>query len=389
MWAGRPPAHTRRGALSASAEGMGDSDPATVGGEPVIRLSRPVPAHDAARPAFVAAEILPGRGMLLLQLQAHLPGRGVTTLLDAPPLERARSILDEESARTPFPGNASFGMGCAILVPYANRIRGTRSPDGRTIRARVAGGDVTLPANWSGKAPGAERYAMHGLFLDTPVRDVERWTTDASDRVRGTANAGDFGAHWPSRTALRFEYALSSDSFDIEVTATNVGDEMLPMGIGSHPYFRLPSGDRTQARVHVPARSRAVIGDYDTVLPTGELLPVTGTPYDLSAPDGRTLGALYLDDCFTDLAREPDGSVVSSIVDPAAGYGVRIIGRSRYIAAVQVYAPLDRAYVALEPQFNLADPFGAEWARDVNTGMVMVAPGESVDYRVSLELFTV
>jgi galactose mutarotase-like enzyme len=207
--------------------------------------------------------------------------------------------------------------------------------------------------------------------------------------VHATANAGDFDGHWVSRTALHFEYALSSESFDIRVTATNVGDEILPMGIGSHPYFRLPSGDRTQARVHVPARMRAVVGDYDTVLPTGEIVPVAGTPYDLSAPDGRALDTLYLDDCFLDLTRQPDGSVVSSIVDPAAHYGIRVIGRSAHIGAVQVYAPLERAYVALEPQFNLADPFGAEWPRAVDTGMVMLTPGASVDYRVSLELFTV
>lgn len=365
------------------------SEPTIIGGEPVITLARPVPPHDAARPAFTSAQILPGRGMLVLQIEAHVPGLGVTPILDAPPLDRARVMLDEESAVSDFPGNASFALGCAILVPYANRITGAPSPDGRTIRANVAGRDVELPANWSGRAPGAERYAMHGLFLDTPVRDPLRETTAASDRVSATANAGDFNGHWPSRTVLRFEYALSSESFDITVTATNVGDDVLPMGIGTHPYFRLPSGDRAQARVHVPARMRAVVGDYDVVLPTGEAVPVAGTPYDLSSPDGRALDSLYLDDCFLDLARQPDGSVVSTIVDPAAHYGIRVIGRSAHVAAVQVYAPPDRAYVALEPQFNLADPFGAEWARDVDTGMVMVTPGASVDYRLSLELFTV
>lgn len=368
---------------------MVTSEPTTVGGEPVISLTRPVPARDAGRPAFTGAQILPGRGMLILQIEAHLPGHGVTTLLDAPPLERARAILDEASLESDFPGNASFGLGCAILLPYANRIRGTPSPDGRTIRASVAGGEVTLPANWGSRAPGAEHYAMHGLFLDTPVRDIVRLTTAQSDAVRATANANDFDGHWLSRTALRFEYTLSSAAFDIDVTATNVGDDVLPMGIGSHPYFRLPSGDRTQARVHVPARMRTVVDDYDTVLPTGEIVPVAGTPYDLSAPEGRVLDALYLDDCFLDLARERDGSVVSSIVDPAAHYGIRVTGRSARIGAVQVYAPLERAYVALEPQFNLADPFGAAWPGDVDTGMVMLTPGASVDYRVSLELFTV
>jgi aldose 1-epimerase len=43
--------------------------------------------------------------------------------------------------------------------------------------------------------------------------------------------------------------------------------------------------------------------------------------------------------------------------------------------------------VVVEPQFNLADPFGAEWGPDVDTGMAILEPGESVVYSARLELF--
>lgn len=361
-----------------------------IGGAPVITLERPAPSdRPSGRPAFTSAVILPGRGMMPLQIQAHLPGRGVTDVLVAPPLERAREILEEPAD---FPGNSSYLLGGAILLPYANRIRGKLAPDGRTIEAALPGGTVRLPANAGGRRPGAERYAMHGLLLDSRVEDVRRETTEEADCVLASFAAGDFGQRWPSRTELSFENALRDDSFTLSITATNAGSEPLPMGIGWHPYFAVPSGRREQAHLHIPARRRALVNDYDEVLPTGELEPVTGTPYDFSMPGGRTLGNLFLDDCFVDLdlsGRSPGGGgeVVAEIIDPEGSYGLRVVAVSPPVQAIQVYAPPDRDFVALEPQLNWADPFGAQWGPDMDTGMVMLEPRESVTYSVRLELF--
>lgn len=356
----------------------------TVGGQPVVTLERPQPA-DLGRPAFLKAQILPGRGMTTLQITAHLPGRGETDLLDSPPLEAARAMLDGETGD--FVGNASYLLGGGILIPYANRIRGTLSPDGRTVEADVLGKRVRLPANAGGRRPGAERYAMHGLILAAPMDEVHRETTDEEDRVRATLRAGDFGHGWPSATGLTFENALRSNSFTLTITATNEGTERLPLGIGWHPYFLLPSGQREQARLSIPARRRALVNDYDEVLPTGELEPVAGTPYDFSGPGGKPLGGLFLDDCFVDL-ETADGQAVAEVIDPAASYGLRILGTAPPIRAIQVYGPPERKIAVLEPQFNWADPFGLQWGPDVDTGMAILAPGESIVYSVRLELFT-
>jgi aldose 1-epimerase len=351
-----------------------------IGGASVVTLTRPEPP-DVGRPAFLSAQILPGRGMMTFQIRARLPRLGEVSLLEAPSLDQARQILDDGAGD--FPGNASFSLGGAILIPYANRIRGELSPDGKTIRAEVLGRTVQLPANWGGRKPGAERYAMHGLFLDSPVRE----TTEEQDSLRATFQAGGFGHHWVSATELSFENILCSDSFTLTVAARNVGDEPLPVGIGWHPYFVLPSGKRQQARMHIPARRRTLVNDYDEVLPTGEVVPVAGTPYDFSSPGGRPLGDLFLDDCFVDLERSAEGHVVAEIIDPEASYGLRIVGASQHIKAIQVFAPPDRAFVALEPQFNWADPFGPQWGPDVDTGMAVLAPGAAAVYSVRLELF--
>ena len=363
---------------------MAEQESIEIGGAPVVTLTRPEPP-DAGRPAFRSARILPGRGMMTLQIRARLPRIGEVGLLEAPPLDKAREILDDGT--DDFPGNASYSLGGAILLPYANRIRGELSSDRKTIRAEILDRPVQLPANWGGRKPGAERYAMHGLLLASRIDALARETTDEQDLLRASFPAGDFGHRWVSATELSFENVLRSDSFTLTITARNVGNEPLPVGIGWHPYFVLPSGRRQQARLHIPARKRTLVNDYDEVLPTGEVVPVAGTPYDFSPPGGKPLGDLFLDDCFVDLERSAEGHVLAEIVDPEASYGLRIVGASPYIKAVQVYAPQDRAFVALEPQFNWADPFGPQWSPDVDTGMAVLAPGESAVYTVRLELF--
>jgi galactose mutarotase-like enzyme len=127
------------------------------------------------------------------------------------------------------------------------------------------------------------------------------------------------------------------------------------------------------------------VNDYDEVLPTGEVEAVAGTPHDFSIPGGRPLG-LHLDDCFVDL-ETAGGEVICEVIDPAAAYGLRVAAASPPVRAVQVYAPLDGAFMAVEPQLNWADPFGSQWGPGVDTGMALLAPGESVTYSVRLELF--
>jgi len=349
----------------------------------IITLERPRPV-DTSGPAFLSAQVLPGRGMMTLQIRALLPQTGETDLLYAPSPEGAREVL--ESGPEGFPGNPSYLVGGAILLPYANRIRGSLSPDGKTIQTKILGKTVHLPANAGGRRPGAERYAMHGLVLDSPMDEVRRRTSDEEDAVVAFLQAGDFGGRWPSAAEITFENILRSDSFTLMIKVRNVGGETLPMGIGWHPYFALPSGRRNQARIHVPARQRVVVNDYDEVLPTGEVVPVAGTPYDFSMPGGKPLDGTYLDDCFVDL-QTTDGRVVAEVVDPQAAYGLRVVTASPPTRAFQVYGPPDKEFVVLEPQLNWADPFGAQWGPEVDTGMARLEPGESVVYSARLELF--
>ncbi len=340
--------------------------------------------NNGQKPEFLSATVFPGRGMNLFQITANLPGKGVIPIFASPSVPEAAAKLtgaDEDED-----GNNSFSFGGAFLVPYANRIRGRISDDGKTITTQWRDRSLTLPANFRGKAMGAEPHSIHGLILQSQVQDVKVEDTADGQTVTGTLHAKDFGVGWPSNTDLNFSIALSGSDVDATITAKNVGTDVEPLGIGWHPYFAIPSGDRKQARLHVPAEQYAEVNNYDDVFPTGKLIPVKGTKYDFNAPDGKPLDEMFLDDNWSSLTRT-NGNVDVELTDPAVKYGIRIEGISPEIKTVQAYAPPARQLVAIEEQFNFGDPFGKEW-HNMDTGMVMLKPGQSVTWHVRLELFT-
>ncbi len=78
--------------------------------------------------------------------------------------------------------------------------------------------------------------------------------------------------------------------------------------------------------------------------------------------------------------------VTVKVIDPKASYGVAIEGLSPEIKTIQMYAPPVMQFVAIEDQFNFADPFGKEW-NGMDTGMVTLKPGASTKWHVRLHVF--
>jgi len=348
-----------------------------IGGQKIVTLTRT--ATSKTKPEFTSVTVLPGRGMELLQITANFPGKGNIDVLASPDLAEAKKMLDEQD--TPN-GDLGYRLGSAFLFPYPNRIRGTLSADGKTLTTSWQGHTITLPANNVGKEAGAERHAMHGLILKAKTDDVKEKAIPGGKEVSGTIHAGDLGGHWFSKSDLVITISLTADAVDATVTAKNVGTQAEPVSIGWHPYFNFPSGDRTQVRLQIPASMLARVDNYDNVFPTGQLVPVTGQ-YDLRK--GQPLYKNFYDDNWSNLDWK-DGSATVNILDAAANYGVRIQGLSPEIKTIQAYAPPAKNFVAIEHQFNFADPFSKVWG-NMDTGMVTLKPGQSTKWHVRLKLF--
>ena len=353
-----------------------------VGTQKVIFLRRNH-TGDGTRPEFLSATLLPGRGMNVFQITAYLPGKGEVSLLTSPSVEDASKVLVGGSGDES--GNKSFSFGGALLFPFANRILGPLSADKKTIAATWQNRTIQLLANWHGKNPGAPLHAMHGEILDARADAID--TKAMSDSATATATYHlKANGHWFSDNDVTVDFALDGNAVDITLTATNTGKTAEPIGVGWHPYFQLPSGNRANARLRLPAEARAEVNNYDDVFPSGKLLPVHGTPFDFTGDHGAPLPPVLVDDAFVQLQRNSDGETVCDLMDTAADYGLRITAMSPLVRAFQIYSPPSASFVAIEPQFNYGDPFGKEWAGE-DTGMVTVEPGRSVTWKVRLELF--
>jgi aldose 1-epimerase len=351
-----------------------------IGGEKIVTLTRH--ATSTTKPEFTSVTILPGRGMELQQITANFPGKGSVDVLASPDLAASAKMLDQDDDAN---GDLGYRLGSAFLVPYPNRIRGKLSADGQTLTTEWQGHSITLPANNIGKNPDAERHAMHGLILKAKTDDVSVKKIPGGEQVTGVIHAGDFGGHWLSKTDLDFTITLTAEAVDATVVAHNVGGEPEPIAIGWHPYFNLPSGDRSQVHLHIPGAQLAEVDNYDNVFPSGKLSPVDGTKYDLRAAEGKPLGDVFFDDNWSKLEWK-NGAVTVKVIDPAAHYGVDIEGLSPEIKTIQAYAPPTKQFVAIEHQYNFADPFGKEW-ESKDTGMVVLKPGQSTKWHVRLHVF--
>jgi galactose mutarotase-like enzyme len=138
----------------------------------------------------------------------------------------------------------------------------------------------------------------------------------------------------------------------------------------------------------LPNALHVEVSDRRGGMPTGRLLPVEGSPYDFSRPEGTRLGVLNLNDSFVHLKQGLlDNGPMVELRDPKSNYGLRITIISPSIKAIHVDAPANRSFVSIDPQFNYDDPFGREWPKSEDTGMVVLEPGQTAQWKIRLEIF--
>ena len=176
-----------------------------------------------------------------------------------------------------------------MLAPWPNRLE-----DGAyQFRATLGRAPLDEPGR---------RNAIHGL-----VRWMA-WTI--GDRSPDRANLSCVippQPAYPFRVRLELTYELSEDGLEVTCAAMNTGPDVAPFGIGFHPYLLGGAGGIDEARVQLSATRRLLLDDRG--LPVGEE-SVAGTSFDL---DGRRLGSLVLDDCYTGLAVAPGGRWQASV----------------------------------------------------------------------------
>jgi galactose mutarotase-like enzyme len=351
------------------------AEPPLIGGMPPLHLKRKATSHGAER-EFTSITLLPGRGLNTFQITANLPGKGETELLRSPSLDVAAQKMNGQGDDA-F-GNLSHAFGGAFLIPFTSRAGGELSDNKSIVKVVWHGKTIHLPNDYLG------HYSVHGLLNMMKAEDVHVANTSDGQTLTAVIHAGDFNGHWLSKTDVHFRIALTSEAVDLRVTATNVGDEPEPMAMGWHPFLRIVSGDRAQARVHLPADLYGVVDTIDG-RPTGELKPVEGTQKDYRSQQGATMPDASTTVNFSKLTRT-NGSIDAWLADPEANYAIRVRGLSPEIRTIHLWSAKDDTFCAIEEQYNYMDAFGAEW-KGMDTGLLTLNPHQSTKWHVRLELF--
>lgn len=245
---------------------------------------------------------------------------------------------------------------------YANRIAGGRfSLDGATFQ---------LPANDG-------RNSLHGggRGFDKVVWRVVSLDTAPQPRVVLAHTSPDGDSGYPGRLDVTVTYALDAQGA-LAITFDATTDRPTIVNLTNHAIFNLagegaPGGALDQL-LTIPARAFTPVGA--DLIPTGELRPVAGTPFDFRAPrrlaqdirDGRDeqlrFGRGYDHNFALDKGVTAAPELAARLEDPASG---RVLELLTTEPGVQVYTGnfLDGTYagksghiyrmgdgIALEPQ---------------------------------------
>ena len=360
------------------------------GGQDAIHLQRSVLVGDNG-PEFLSATLLPGRGLNVLQIGAYLPGRGTVNLLASPSLDEAAQRMS--GAGSDANGAASLGMGGAIEAPWAGRIYSVLAPEGGNLATMWHGVRLALPADLSPDSrdgAGSRRAtATGGLLLRQPSASISTNVMPDGGQAQATFEPGRFDSRWPSSTEITSSIVLSGKSIEIKIIARNTGTTAEPIGLGWHPRFAILNGHRGDMVLRLPQSERVDVKDRSTGELSGKVLPVAGSRYDFTGPAGARLGELSLDETFVHLHRNlMESGPIAELRDPEDGYGLRITALTPTIKAFRIDAPLDGSFLSIEPQFNVDDPFGREWPKDEDTGMVVLQPGQTTQWYIRMEIFS-
>jgi aldose 1-epimerase len=159
----------------------------------------------------------------------------------------------------------------ALIGRYANRIAGGRlTLDGRTHQLTIN----DPPHHLHGGARGFDKVLWEAD--ETPAAD------GASVTFRYTSPSGEEG--YPGTLRVAVTYTLTDDdALSFEYTATT--DEPTVVNLTQHSYFNLAGAGRGDILGHELTIHADRFTPVDaTLIPTGDLAPVAGTPFDFREP---------------------------------------------------------------------------------------------------------
>lgn len=213
-------------------------------------------------------------------------------------------------------GDPYFG---AVVGRYANRIaKGKFTLDGKEYTLAINNAPNSLhggPAGW------------HSLVWD--IVDVKDSKVPA---VEFTLKSPDMDEGYPGNMDVKVKYTWN-DNNEIVINYTCTTDKKTVLNITNHAYFNLHgagNGDILDHQLVINAKNFVPVDS--TLIPTGEIRPVAGTPFDFTTP--HTIGERIKED-YDQLKRgggydhtfvlDNPRSVDATVYDPTTGRFLEVI----------------------------------------------------------------
>lgn len=259
----------------------------------------------------------------------------------------------------------SFAWGIPFLAPWANRIAGDAYYfEGKKYLLNPDLGNLRRD-NFQQAIHGLLVFDSHWQVVNTGAEDATgAWITSRMEFYKYP----DLMAQFPFACVYEMTYRLKDGKLQCSTIVHNVSQSAMPVMFAFHPYFHV-DGDRSVWVVSNPARKYWLLTDKLT--PTGETKPAS----DLMSPDplNFTIGGGFIDNVFSDLARDPAG--LAHVWVKGQTQKIEVVFDKGFDFTI-VYTPAKSDFICIEPQIGPTNVFNLTHEGKYHD-LTVIKPGDS------------
>jgi aldose 1-epimerase len=217
---------------------------------------------------------------------------------------------------------------------------------------------------------------MHGIARNAAFNIEEVYSNHYIATIKGSLSIEKdtlIYSSFPFACTLTVQISLSEEGLHYQYEVINQDNKRLPFGFGLHPFFN-KINDETL--VCIPTQKMMV--KDENFIPTGQILNVKDTPYDLSR--GKKISELDLDDVYMNASSKP--AAILTFKDFQI-----VIDYDEAFSHMVIYTPKDESFFCIEPQTCSTDAINLyEYGEKEASNLTILEAGEKASGEVMFKI---